>query len=446
MKQLIEQGLSKMQAGEIDARLARRPIERYEWPLGAAILALAASMLISDRKRRARSSSSVAAVYDRRTSGEKVSDGHTPPLQTTIAGIIAFLFLAHNGYASTPGLDLYQQQKFNDAYTAFQKTLQDHPQTRATDKIQFDSGAAAYKMKDYKKALESFSQALLSKDSGLQGSSHYNLGNTLYQRGESEKSDDKKLTDWTNALQHYDQTLKLQPQNKQAKDNYEFVKKKIEELKKKKQQQPTPTPTPSPSPSPQSGKGKDQQNQQQQNKDKQQQQKDQQGKSDKDKQDQNQSQSKGENKDSGKDKQNQPQNGASPSPSPNESPSPSPGEGQQEKENKSEQGASPSPSENENGNAQSPSPTPGEGNQSAEGASPTPTPVSSPEKKFAGDVKSTGEEKNNQKPQQTAEAEPLKEGDMTPEQAKRLLQSMKDEEQRVQLDERKAVRPVYNDW
>ena len=50
MKQLIEQGLSKMQAGEIDARLSRRPIERYEWPLGAAILALAASQLINDRK------------------------------------------------------------------------------------------------------------------------------------------------------------------------------------------------------------------------------------------------------------------------------------------------------------------------------------------------------------------------------------------------------------
>ena len=320
MKQLIAEGLSKMQSGEIDARLSRRPIERYEWPLAAAILALAASMLINDRKRRARSAS-VAAVYDRRTSQRKVSDGHRPPLQT-IAGALILLLIVSNGYASAPGLDLYQQQKFNDAYTEFQKTLQNHPQTRATDKIQFDSGAAAYKMKDYKRALESFSQALLSKDSGLQSSSHYNLGNTLYQRGEGQKGDDKKLTDWTNALQHYEETLKLQPQNKEAKDNYEFVKKKIEELKKKKEQQPTPTPTPtpSPSPSPQSGKGKDQQDQQQQNQDKQQQ-KDQQGKSDNDKQEQNQSQSKGENKDSGKDKQDQPQSGASPSPSPNESPS-----------------------------------------------------------------------------------------------------------------------------
>ena len=429
MKQLIAQGLSKMKAGDIDARLSRRPIERYEWPLGVAILALAASMLINDRKRMRR-------IAPR-----------SNPIQTAgvAAGILMLTTIGAS--ASAPGLDLYQQQKFNDAYTEFQKTLQAHPQTQAIDKIQFDSGAAAYKMKDYKKALESFSQALLSKDSGLQSSSHYNLGNTLYQRGDGQKGDDKKLIDWTNALQHYGETLKLQPQNKEAKDNYEFVKRKIEELKKKKEQQPTPTPTPtpSPSPSPQSGKGKDQQNQPQ-NQDKQQQ-KDQQGNSDKDKQEQDQSQSKGENKDSGKDKQDQPQSGASPSPSPNESPSaspsPSPGEGQQQAENKSEQGASPSPGDN--GNAQSPSPTPGD-KQSAGGESPTPTPAGSPEKKFAGDVKSAGEEKNDQKPQQTAEAESVKEGEMTLEQAERLLQSMKDEEQRVQLDERKAVRPVYKDW
>ena len=87
-----------------------------------------------------------------------------------------------------------------------------------------------------------------------------------------------------------------------------------------------------------------------------------------------------------------------------------------------------------------------ERDQSTEGESPTPTPTSSPAKKFAGDVKNAGEEKNDQKSQQTAEVEPVKEGEMTPEQAERLLQSMKDEEQRVQLDERKAVRPVYNDW
>jgi len=47
---------------------------------------------------------------------------------------------------------------------------------------------------------------------------------------------------------------------------------------------------------------------------------------------------------------------------------------------------------------------------------------------------------------QSAEAEPEKEGQMSERQAEALLQSMKDEEARVQLDERKATRRVYNDW
>jgi Ca-activated chloride channel homolog len=234
MKQLIEQGIGKMQAGEIDARLSRRPIERYEWPLGAAIFALAASLLIKDRKKQRR------RVVRTRAS------------ETAAVAASILICATVSAKASTPGLDLYQQEKFGEAYTEFQKTLQDHPQTRVTDKIQFDSGAAAYKMKDYKKALESFSQALLSKDPGLQSSSHYNLGNTLYQRGETQNGDEKKLTDWTNALEHYTETLKLQPESKEAKDNYEFVKKKIEELKNRKKEQKPPSQPPPNSPQDQS--------------------------------------------------------------------------------------------------------------------------------------------------------------------------------------------------
>jgi hypothetical protein len=42
--------------------------------------------------------------------------------------------------------------------------------------------------------------------------------------------------------------------------------------------------------------------------------------------------------------------------------------------------------------------------------------------------------------------EPEKEGEMSPKQAAALLESMKDEEQKVQLDEHRRVRPVYKDW
>src|SRR4029077_14031232 len=50
MQQVQSEGLAKMQAAEMDVRLSRRPIERYEWPLGAALIALALSMLIPERK------------------------------------------------------------------------------------------------------------------------------------------------------------------------------------------------------------------------------------------------------------------------------------------------------------------------------------------------------------------------------------------------------------
>src|SRR5207248_2381815 len=274
------------------------------WPLGGALIALALSILIPERKR-VRERAYVPAPA--RNVPHSVA---AVPAKAAGAAAALLLLLCSSAFATAPGVNAYQQGKFEDAYKEFQETLKSHPQSRAEEKLQFDSGTAAYKLKDYNKALESFSQALLTPDTGLQTEGHYNLGNTLYQRGEMQKSDDKKLSDWTNALDHYEQTLKLDPQNKEAKDNYEYVKKKIDELKNRKEkQQPSPTPTP-----PQKNK-KDKQNQQQ-------------------KQD----------------------NQASPSPSPGQrqaEQSPSPGEGENEM-------PSPSPGEGEEENA---SPTPAESPQ-----------------------------------------------------------------------------------
>jgi len=470
MQQVQSEGLAKMQAAEMDVRLSRRPIERYEWPLGAALIALALSILIPERRR--------------------MRERNYVPAAARAAGATAALLMLLSSFAlgAAPGIDAYRDGKFEDAYGQFQQTLKSHPESRAEDKLQFDSGAAAYKLKDYNRALESFSQALLTRDSGLQSKGHYNLGNTLYQRGEMEKSDDKKLSDWTNALEHYEQTLKLDPQDKDAKDNYEYVKKKIEELKNKQsQQQPSPSPSP-----PQKDKQNQQQNkqdqQQQQNQDQQQQkqsqqnqqqqkdqqqqqnqqqnqqkqqQQQQQGQGQQEKKDQQQQspeqQSQNESANDKEQKQNeqaqaknqpqkkqQQQPGKSPSPSPSSDtekqqanqPSPSPEERQAEE--------SPSPSEGEN---EMPSPSPGEGE--GEGAEPSATPAESPQKKFAGEVKGAGENKSQKPPDknvQITEAEVEKEGQMSERQALALLESMKDEEARVRLDERRVKRHVYNDW
>ncbi len=207
MKQLFADGLAKMQAGDIDARLSRRPIERYQWPLGAALFFLAAAFLMRERRR-------LRVVAPRATAPKR-----------TLAMAATLLLLVTVSFGASPGLDEYRQNRFSEARAEFEKTLKEHPQTGAADKLEFDAGAAAYKMKDFGKALNSFSQALLSPDAGLQGKSHYNLGNTLYQRGETQKKDEEKLKDWTNALQHYEQTLKITPDNKEAKENLEVREK-----------------------------------------------------------------------------------------------------------------------------------------------------------------------------------------------------------------------------
>jgi Ca-activated chloride channel family protein len=442
MQQIYNEGLAKMQAAEIDVRLSRRPIERYEWPLGAAIIALALSILIGERKRvRART--------------------YLPsPVKATSATAALAIFFCQFAFATAPGLKAYEDGKFEDAYRHFQETLKAHPQSRAEDKLQFDSGAAAYKLKDYNKALESFSQALLSRDTGLQSKSHFNLGNTLYQRGEAEKSDEKKLSDWTNALNHYEQTLKVEPENKEAKENYEYVKKKIEELKNKKQPEQQPSPSPPQQDKQDKQNQKQQQSQQQQDQQQQQQQQGQgQQQQQKDQQQQSQDQTgsgkdqqeqKKDDQSQGKNQQQKPQQpkaGESPSPSPNQEKQ---GDQQQkgEREESSptpEPGSTPPATEQENSGKEQASPSPGDG----ESAGPSATPAKSPQKKFAGEVKGAGEDKSQKPPDknaQVAEAELEKEGQMSERQAEALLESMKDEEARVQLNERRATRRVYKDW
>ena len=440
MQQLYTEGLAKMQAAEMDVRLSRRPIERYEWPLGAALVALALSILIGERRRE--------RVY-----------AHMP---AKIATAVAALWFAvcQFGFGAAPGMDAYRDGKFSDAYGQFQQTLKIHPQSRAEDKLQFDSGAAAYKSEEYGKALESFSQALLSPDNGLQSKSHYNLGNTLYQRGETQKNDGKKLSDWTNALDHYQQTLKLEPQNKEAKDNYDYVKKKIDDLKNKKQQQPQPSPSPSPQQKDKQQKQnqQNQQSQQDQQQNQQQQQQEQQNQQQQ-KDQQQQSQDRQSQNGSGKDQKEEKQNGQSQGKNEPEqskqqkgnqpSPSPSPGEKEQNQQ-RSGEGEQPSPTPGDHGNEMpSPSPSATNGDGSEENPTPSATPTESPQKKFAGEVKGAGKgesEKPPDKNAQVAEGEAEKEGQMSERQAEALLQSMKDEEARVQLDERKASRRVYNDW
>ena len=441
MRQLYAARLSKLKTAEIDARLSSRPIERYEWPLAGAIVALIASLFINDRKR---------AQTPRRS-----------PIKREVLVAASLLFVAAAEVNAVSGIDLYNTGRYEDAYAQFQKDLQDNINPADMPKMQFDAGAAAYKLRNYDKALEAFSQSLVDRSPRLQEKSRYNLGRTLEDRADFGKTNEETLKDLENAAQHYEQALKLDPQDKAAAERLEIVRKKIEKLKQHPKQ---PPPQPQQNQQNKKDQKKDeqqQQQQQQQSQDEQQQNQDQ--NQDQQKQDQQQAknnqrqpnqQNQEQNPENQKNQQNSDKRDKQPSPSPSpgreqkqpgqkkkdqrgagESPTPSPGED-----------SSPSPSPGESGENPTPSPSPGENSGKGENASPSATPSASPTKPRSGEIKGAGEPSDEQQKEDAAEAEAMERGEMSPQQAARLLQAMKDEEARVQLDERKPVHRVYNDW
>src|SRR5881398_692788 len=96
MQQLQSEGLAKMQAAEMDVRLSRRPIERYEWPLSAALIALALSILIPERKR-AREPRHIPAPA--RTAAHGVGGG---PVRTVGATVVLLILLSSFAFAAAP--------------------------------------------------------------------------------------------------------------------------------------------------------------------------------------------------------------------------------------------------------------------------------------------------------------------------------------------------------
>ena len=470
MSQLYQQGLANMKAAEIDARLSRRPIERYEWPLAAALIALTISVLIRERKK--------VRVRARLPRWSRIA----------VPASAMLLLLVRPSLATTPGLNLYQNGKYQDAYQKFQEDLKSHPDSSEKEKIEFDAGTAAFKMADYNKALQSFSDALLSPDQRLQENSHFNLGRTLEERADLDQTNDTTLKDLTSAASHYEAALELNPKNEAARANLEEVRKKIERLKQHPKKKPSPTPPPQQQQNKknqqQNGSGQNQdqdqqqsqsqnnsdskdqnqnQQQQQQRNQQQQQQQNQQAQS-QNQSSQNQDQNSGQQSNQQQMAKNEPQKNQQQQPKPGESPSPSQNEDQQQN---GQQSASPSPGKGENKSAQAgqeqpeesptpgnsedqaPTPAPGEGDDNGQNSSPSPTPGGSPQKKLAGEIKGANGENQQQSPQQQAaiaEADQEKEGQMSEKQAELLLKSMKDEEARVQLDERRVRRRVYNDW
>ncbi|MBC8418229.1 MAG: VWA domain-containing protein [Desulfobacterales bacterium] len=228
---IYKQKLSLVPKHELAERMKKVPIDRFQWPLLLAFILLVVEFAISDRKPQ-RKKAPVIKTAARRLL--KIRKG--VQAASAAVAILAFLFASEKVYASPQKAETaYNKGDYSLAtkeYKSAAEKAPDNPQ------LQYNLGTAAYKEKKYDEALGAFQTALSVQNLSLQSKAYYNMGNTLYRHGQGTEQSKPQDTikRWEESINAYEGALKLDPDDEDARFNQEYVKKKLEELKKKQKQ------------------------------------------------------------------------------------------------------------------------------------------------------------------------------------------------------------------
>ncbi len=152
----------------------------------------------------------------------------------TVAMIVLITLAGVDPASASKGEKAFADGDFLAASKFYTEALKKNPDD---PRLHYNAGTAAYKNNLYDDAIASFTQALKSEDLGLQEQTYYNLGNALFKKGEEilPKEPQQAAKLWQQALDAYDGSLKLHPQGRDSKENLDLVTRRLEELKKQQQ-------------------------------------------------------------------------------------------------------------------------------------------------------------------------------------------------------------------
>ena len=120
------------------------------------------------------------------------------------------LFSVSFSLSQDKGINYYQNGEFEEARNYYESLIRERGNN---PQAQFGRGSSSFQQGDMETAEQAFEQSLKSSDLDLRSKALYNLGNTFYQN--------KKTAE---ALAYYRKALELDPNDKEAKYNYEFLR------------------------------------------------------------------------------------------------------------------------------------------------------------------------------------------------------------------------------
>lgn len=224
---LYEKGLAPLPKSDLEAKLLRRHHERFYWPLALGIVLLLIEMFLPDRPTTRRN-----ATRDDAVRPDAVATG----AGSTVAVVLLALagFWPHGASASTASaLRDYEAGRYESALKEYQRLREKKP---ADARLPFNAGAAAYQAQKFGEAANQFLASIGSTDPQLQQNGYYNLGNTFYRAGEP-LDQNKKIEAWETSVKLFEQAVTMNPKDKDAEFNRDFVKKKLEQFKQQQEQQ-----------------------------------------------------------------------------------------------------------------------------------------------------------------------------------------------------------------
>ncbi len=139
--------------------------------------------------------------------------------------IVLFILLpslqahAWSFYDREKGTQAYKNEKFDEAVTHYENALKSDANNPITH---YNEGNAQYRLGHFDLAEKEFLEALNTAQKDLRENILYNLGNTVYRANRLQE-----------AVDFYDQVLKINPENQKAASNKEFVLKKMKDQQEK---------------------------------------------------------------------------------------------------------------------------------------------------------------------------------------------------------------------